>query len=58
MNKPKTITRTTNLDSAAEQIGVTREELNDRLKKAGINLAARKIKTLTTNEIEKLKNIK
>jgi len=58
MNKPKPAERTANLDSAAYQLGIGREELMTRLQKAGINLAARRIKTLTASEIEKLRNMK
>ena len=58
MNKPKPTTRITGLDSAAEQLGITPEELMARLQKASINLAARKNKVLTASEIEKLRNMK
>ena len=58
MNKPKAVVRTSDLDSAAEQIGISREELMIRLEKVGIDLAARSPKTLTASEIEKIKNTK
>lgn len=58
MNKPKPVTRITNVDSAAEQLNLSQEELKGRLQKASINLAARKNKVLTTSEIEKLRNMK
>ena len=58
MNKPKPATRITSLDSAAEQLSLSREELMGRLQKASINLAARKNKVLTASEIEKLRNMK
>ena len=58
MNKPKPAERTANLDSAAYQLSISPEELITRLQKAGINLAARRIKTLTASEIEKLRNMK
>ena len=58
MNKPKLAERTANLDSAAYQLSISPEELITRLQKAGINLAARRIKTLTASEIEKLRNMK
>lgn len=58
MSTPRPSERTANLDSAAEQLGISREELMTRLQQAGINLAARKIKTLTASEIEKIRNMK
>ena len=47
--------RIENIDSAAEQLKMTRHQLMAKIKLAGLNIAKRPIKHLTATEIERIR---
>ena len=57
-NMKQAADRVQNIDSAAETLNMTRDQLMVKIKMAGLNMAQRRIKHLTTAEIERLRVVK